>query len=153
MVCLVNGGSASGSEIVSACLQDHGRAIIMGERSFGKGRVQNIQPFEGGQLKLTNASFWRPNGKNLDKLSTQGREEDDWGVSPDKGFALKLSRKERDDLFEHQHQSELILPKDKTEPKADPNKPAFKDKQLDMALEYLRSQIKTVSRSTVKKAG
>jgi C-terminal peptidase prc len=153
MVCLVNGGSASGSEIVSACLQDHGRAIIMGERSFGKGRVQNIQPFEGGQLKLTNASFWRPNGKNLDKLSTQGREEDDWGVSPDKGFTLKLSRKEREDLFEHQHQSELILPKEKAEPKAEPNKPAFKDKQLDMALEYLRGQIKTVTKSTAKKAG
>ena len=46
MVCLVNGMSASGSEIVSACLQDHNRAVIMGERSYGKGSVQNISPFE-----------------------------------------------------------------------------------------------------------
>src|SRR5207249_4449592 len=63
MVCLVNGGSASASEIVSACLQDHGRAIIVGERSYGKGSVQNITPFEGGELKVTIATYWRPNNK------------------------------------------------------------------------------------------
>src|SRR5262249_24955759 len=74
MVCLVNGDSASGSEIVAACLQDHDRAVIMGERSYGKGSVQNIMPFEGGQLRLTVASFWRPNGKNLNKSSTPGRD-------------------------------------------------------------------------------
>jgi len=74
MVCLVNGGSASGSEILAACLQDHHRAVIMGERSFGKGSVQNIQKFEatGGEIKLTTATFWRPNGKNLNKASTKG---------------------------------------------------------------------------------
>ena len=73
MVCLVNGGSASGSEIVAAALQDHKRAIVIGERSYGKGSVQNILPFEptGGQIKLTTATFWRPNGKNLNKSSTK----------------------------------------------------------------------------------
>src|SRR5205085_5268284 len=84
MVCLINGGSASGSEIVSACLQDHNRAVIIGERSYGKGSVQNIQPFEGGDLKLTTASFWRPNGRNLNKSSTDGKDSDVWGVVPDK---------------------------------------------------------------------
>jgi len=78
MVCLVNGYSASASEIVSACLQDHKRAVIMGERSYGKGSVQNIKEFDGGQIKVTIASFWRPSGKNLNKSSTSGKEDDEW---------------------------------------------------------------------------
>jgi C-terminal peptidase prc len=139
MVCLVNGMSASGSEIVAACLQDHLRAIIMGERSYGKGSVQNIQPFEGGELKLTTASFWRPNGKNLNKSSTSGKDEDEWGVMPNKGFILKLSERERDELFEHQRDSEII-PRRDAPPKE--KKTEFKDRQLEMALDYLRGQIK-----------
>jgi carboxyl-terminal processing protease len=150
MVCLVNGGSASGSEIVSAALQDHHRALVMGERSYGKGSVQNIQPFEGGEIKLTTASFWRPSGKNLNKSSTGGRDEDEWGVTPDKGFGLKLSRKERDDLFEHQRDIEIIHRHDK---EGDKEVKDFKDRQLDMAVEYLRSQINTASRGSSKKAG
>ena len=102
MVCLVNGGSASASEIVSACLQDHGRAVIMGSRSFGKGSVQTIHSFEEKSiLKLTTATFWRPSGRNLNKASTPGKDTDEWGVTPNKGFELKLSRKEDGDLFEH----------------------------------------------------
>src|SRR6185437_13115202 len=98
MVCLVNGYSASGSEIVAACLQDHGRAIVMGSRSYGKGSVQTIHGFPDlngslGQIKLTTASFWRPNGKNLNKASTSGKEEDEWGVTPDKGFLVNLNPK------------------------------------------------------------
>ncbi len=149
MVCLVNGNSASGSEIVAACLQDHHRAVVMGERSYGKGSVQNIQPFEGGELKLTTASFWRPSLKNLNKSSTAGKDDEDWGVKPDGGFAMKLSRKERDDLDEHQHNLQIIPRRDRP-PEV---KPEFKDKQLDMALEYLRGQIKTASRVPEKKAG
>ncbi len=95
MVCMVNGGSASGSEIVSACLQDHKRALIVGERSYGKGSVQNIQEFHDGQIKLTTASFWRPSGKNLNKSSTSGKDTDEWGVTPDKGFLVKLTGKEQ----------------------------------------------------------
>ena len=144
MVCLVNGMSASGSEIVAACLQDHERAIVMGERSYGKGSVQNIQPFEGGELKLTTASFWRPNGKNLNKSSTSGKEEDEWGVSPNRGFILKLSERERDQLYEHQHDAEVIAHE---EGSAKEKKTEFKDRQLEMALEYLRGQIKTAAKA------
>src|SRR5207302_6995363 len=106
MVVLVNGYSASASEIVSACLQDHNRALIVGERSYGKGSVQNIQEFDGGQIKVTIASFWRPSGKNLNKSSTGGKEEDEWGVKPDK--VVKLTVKERKDLDEALHDAEVI---------------------------------------------
>jgi C-terminal peptidase prc len=143
MVCLVNGGSASGSEIVSACLQDHHRAIVMGERSYGKGSVQNIQNFEGGKLKLTTASFWRPSGKNLNKSSTGGKESDEWGVTPDKGFLLKLEPKEREELADAQHESEII----RSGASVSQEKTKFKDRQLDMALEYLRKQIKLAEKS------
>jgi carboxyl-terminal processing protease len=150
MVCLVNGYSASGSEIVAACLQDHNRAKIVGERSYGKGSVQNVQPFEEGELKLTIASFWRPNGKNLNKLSTSGKDDDEWGVMPDKGYLVKLSRKERDELAEHQRNQEIIPRRDLPSEK---EKSEFKDRQLEKALEYLRGQIKTAAKLSSKKAG
>ena len=137
MVCMVNGLSASGSEIVSAALQDHKRAWIIGERSYGKGSVQNIQPFDGGEVKLTTASFWRPSGKNLNKSSTTGKDEDEWGVTPDK--VVPLTPKERDDLFEAQHNAEVI--RRGKAPKEAPKE--FKDKQLEVALDYLREQINT----------
>jgi C-terminal peptidase prc len=150
MVCLVNGGSASGSEIVAACLQDHRRAVIMGERSYGKGSVQNIQPFEGGELKLTTASFWRPNGKNLNKSSTTGKDDEDWGVRPTKGYTVALSDKEREQLAEHQAELEVI-PRRDIAPKE--KKTDFKDRQLEAALDYLRGQIKTASKAPLKRAG
>jgi C-terminal peptidase prc len=151
MVCMVNGGSASGSEIVAGCLQDHHRALIMGERSYGKGSVQNIQRFKltGGEIKLTTATFWRPSGKNINKSSTKGGEDEDWGILPDKGYLLKLTPKERDELFEHMRDTEIIPRRDM--PAA--TKPEYKDKQLEMALDYLRKQIKTAAKAPVKKAG
>jgi C-terminal processing protease CtpA/Prc len=146
MACLVNGGSASGSEIVSAAVQDHHRAIIIGERSYGKGSVQNIQAFGDGELKLTIASFWRPSGKNLNKSSTGGKDEDEWGVKPD--IEIKLSRKERDDLMDHQRDIEVIQRKDKPSPPASKD---FKDRQLDEALKYIKGLISTVSNEPATK--
>jgi C-terminal peptidase prc len=139
MACLINGGSASGSEILSAALQDQGRALIVGERSYGKGSVQDVVKFAGGEMKLTTASFWRPNGKNLNKASTKGRDEDEWGVLPDKGYEVKLSSKETEDLEEALKEAEIINPKDKQGKK---NNPDFKDRQLNKATEYLLRQIK-----------
>ncbi len=74
LVILVNGGSASASEIVAGAIQDHGRGIIMGSKTFGKGSVQTIQDLPGGgAVKLTTARYFTPNGRSI---QAQGIEPD-----------------------------------------------------------------------------
>jgi len=68
IVVIVNGGSASASEIVAGALQDHKRAIILGTRSFGKGSVQTIMPVTGGgAIRLTTALYFTPSGRSIQK--------------------------------------------------------------------------------------
>ncbi|QVL33153.1 S41 family peptidase [Telmatocola sphagniphila] len=143
IACLINGESASASEILSAFLQDHTRAVIMGERSYGKGSVQTIVPFAptGGEFKITIATFWRPNGKNLNKATTKGTPEEDWGVRPESQYELKLTPQETNDLRERLVNDWSVIPRRDLKAK-EPVKP-FKDRQLDMALQYLRAQIKS----------
>ncbi|HGG05834.1 MAG TPA: S41 family peptidase [Aliiroseovarius sp.] len=74
LVVLINSGSASSSEIVSGALQDHRRAIVVGEKSFGKGSVQSLMPLRGdGMIRLTTARYYTPSGRSIQLL----------GVSPD----------------------------------------------------------------------
>ncbi|WDI40241.1 S41 family peptidase [Bremerella sp. P1] len=91
VVVMVNRFSASASEIFAAALQDHGRATVVGERSFGKGTVQSIFPLDGDRraMKITTATYWRPNGSNIHRFP-DSKEEDDWGVTPDEGGEMEL---------------------------------------------------------------
>ena len=74
MVVLINGGSASASEIVAGALKDHRRAVIVGTKSFGKGSVQTVMPLKGdGAMRLTTARYYTPSGRSIQSL----------GVSPD----------------------------------------------------------------------
>ncbi len=89
MVVLVNQYSASASEIVSGALQDHDRAIIIGERTFGKGSVQNVIPLKGenAALKLTTSKYYLPSGRCIHREEDM-TEEDEWGVIPDIGVPM-----------------------------------------------------------------
>ncbi len=97
---LVNRNSASASEIMAGCLQDHGRAIIIGEQTWGKGTVQNVIPIQRNKsaLKLTTASYWRPSGKSIDRNDEVSKETQKWGVQPDENFLIELTK---DEVFEN----------------------------------------------------
>ena len=94
MVVLINGDTASSSEIIAAALQDHKRAAVVGTRSFGKGIIQGIfdLPFQSGMIQLTDAEYRRPNGAAIHRKK-DSTDSDDWGVIPD--HIVELSEAEQ----------------------------------------------------------
>lgn len=155
---LVNESTASASEIVAACLQDHGRATVVGERSYGKGTVQQIIKIDGGRsaLKLTVSSYWRPSGRNIHRLSDQ--TSDEWGVSPDEGYEVPLTDEQARRQFFWQRQREYpatvlsdeiverLLQREReateasdpsSEPAGDVDAEGSPDPQLDKAIEAI----------------
>lgn len=142
LVVLVNDKSASASEIVAACLQDHERATIVGERTWGKGTVQNIIPLERGRslLKLTIASYWRPSGKNIHRLSTSS-EADEWGVSPSPGGEIKLDDKQEAELGERLRSFEASVRSGKAPSDGAATSRIAIDPQLEKAVRILRDKL------------
>ena len=103
VVVLINRNSASASEIVAGCLQDHDCAVVIGEQSWGKGTVQDVIPMQRGEsaLKLTTRSYWRPSGKEIDRYSELAKATKVWGVQPDKGFNVVMTEEEVFDNLRH----------------------------------------------------
>lgn len=144
LVVLVNGGSASGSEIVAGAIQDHHRGIILGTQTFGKGSVQTIFSLkDGAGLRLTTARYFTPSGRSIQAK----------GIAPD--VVVKLVRPEEEkekepavfkmpsekDLERHL-ENEKVAPKEKEKAKKEEGKDEKKkpaDNQLDRALELLKS--------------
>jgi carboxyl-terminal processing protease len=158
LVVLVNGGSASASEIVAGALQDHQRAIIMGTRTFGKGSVQTVIPMNnGGALKLTTARYYTP----LDR-SIQAR-----GIEPDivvkqtefaKASATRRSSVRESDLAGHlkeegdnEESSDVVEP-NQEEAAATESNLAIEDYQIGEALNLLKG-MRLVRKTMAKDAG
>jgi carboxyl-terminal processing protease len=158
MVVLINKFSASASEIVAAALQDHNRAVVIGERSYGKGSVQNVIKLKEGELgesalKLTTASYWRPSGKNIHRFP-DAKESDEWGVKPTDGFDVPMKDDERLEYLIYRNERDVVRgknppakPEEKKDEKKDgdkKDKKPFEDRVLQKALEHLRGEIKKV---------
>lgn len=136
---LVNHSSASASEILSACLQDHKRAVVIGERTWGKGSVQNIIELDDGKsaMKLTTAGYKRPSGQNIHR-EEGAKDSDEWGVKPSDGFEVKLTDTEVEEYFTERRARDAILAR----PKESAPETARKfDKQLQKAIEYLSTEL------------
>ena len=130
LVVLVNGASASASEIFSGAMKDRGRGTIVGERTFGKGSVQTPYPLpDGSHLKITTARYYTPSGVCVHR--EEGKK--DYGVAPD--FTVEMSQEEYAKLMK-KWSDERVVKGDKL---AEPD--GFKDFQLEAGLEVLRAKL------------
>jgi carboxyl-terminal processing protease len=137
MAVLINKFSASASEIVAAALQDNKRAVVVGERSYGKGSVQKIIKLGGDPptaLKLTTDTYWRPSGANIHR-HPDSKESDEWGVKPSPGFEIPMTDVERLEYLKYKRSKDIIRKVQK-----DPPGP-YTDKALDKAVDYLKGEL------------
>ena len=134
MAVLVNGKTASAAEIIAACLQDHQRAVVVGERTFGQGIVRSLFQLKSGvgAVKLPVATYYRPNGKSMNRYP-DSKDSDDWGVIPDEGYEVALTHEEAK-RYEKDRVERDVLNSEATPPEE------FQDRQLQKALDYILGQ-------------
>jgi carboxyl-terminal processing protease len=131
MVMLVNRQTASAAEVIAGCLQDHQRATVVGERTFGQAIVRAIFPLKsGGALKLPVSAYYRPSGKHVNRYPG-ATEADEWGIKPDAGYEVVLTEAETEELGLERVARELLNP-------AEVPKTELQDRQLQKALECFR---------------
>ncbi len=158
MVVLINGYSASASEIMAACLQDHNRAVVIGERSWGKGTVQNVLEMEGGRsaLKLTTATYWRPSGKNIHRRK-DATDDEAWGVKANEGFEVTIPDEIVEAVFlERRRRDRYQVPSDDEEPApvegdpelSDATQEPADDPQVRRAINYLNQKLRDKDAAT-----
>jgi len=143
MVVLVNGGSASASEIVAGSLQDHNRALVLGTETFGKGSVQTIIPLDDGSgLRLTTALYYLPSGRSIQEV----RIQPDVVIEPYSEAELAaLEQLEQGPSFGEEHLEGHLARKEKEAKKkaADDDDPYAiqpdRDRQLSRAVDLLKS--------------
>jgi carboxyl-terminal processing protease len=146
MAVLVDGLTASAAEVVAACLQDHGRAIVVGSRTFGKGTVQSILPLSDGSglLKLTTSEYLRPSRANIHRRSDDDDSDTDWGVSPDRGCEITPTGRQIEALQAWRRTRDIVSPKDgwggAAEPGSQSSQPRRVDPVLAKAVDSLRDR-------------
>ena len=152
LAVLVNNWSASASEIVAGAMQDHHRGVVVGERTFGKGSVQNVIPLQGGKaaLKLTTARYYTPAGRSIhrDEGSEEGGLIPDIIVETSPEQEVKLQRlwsklstpKKKEEKNEANAPDDVkpFLPKPSPDGEIDKEEPEFVDTQLRRAIDALK---------------
>ncbi|MEK7382459.1 MAG: S41 family peptidase [Elusimicrobiota bacterium] len=131
LAVLINGGSASGAEIVAGAMQDHKRAVLVGQRSYGKASVQSLIPLpDGSGLRLSVARYYTPSGRSIHR----DEKHKTGGISPD--IAVEISPEAEGNLYA---QWETIYAKDKKPRSAVKPEDAVRDEALDRAVELLKT--------------
>lgn len=146
IVVMINGQSASASEIVAGALVENNRAIALGTRSFGKGLVQQVFQLDrgrGGELKLTEQQYMLPSGRSLHRFDDSTR----WGVDPTPGFYVPLPDDELGELIRVRRDEDVIRGAARGAP-VRPDDPKWivehlKDRQLSAALAALQAKLDT----------
>tara|TARA_A100000171_G_scaffold325_1_gene549 strand:- start:555 stop:2228 length:1674 start_codon:yes stop_codon:yes gene_type:complete len=145
LLVMVNGQSASASEVLSGALSDHNRAVILGTRSFGKGSVQTVRPLESGAgvLKITEQYYYLPSGRLLHRRD----DSTEWGVDPTPGYFVPMTNDETLEMLRARREQEIIEQNDESEQvdlrDTDAVLDALNDPQLSAAVSVMQNRVNT----------